>query len=235
MRTTVAIVEDDKLMAQLLSAWLAPYRYECICFESGEAFLTSDWQNRGIALALVDWQLPGISGVQLIKQLVTEPNYPAIIFVTAQDSADALAHALHIGADDFVSKPVNKSVLLARIRAVMRRKGTDLRALSTDLEVILQPASLELVTSQGNRCRLSPSQYRAMEFLFRHEGQVVKRSALMESIWGKAETDKQGRALDLLISRLRLKLTQLPGNPLSIVSHYGVGYACYRELPITAE
>lgn len=233
MPTTVAIVEDDKLMAQLLSAWLEPYRYECICFESGEAFLMSDWQNRGIALALVDWQLPGISGVELIKQLVTEPNCPAIIFVTAQDSADSLAHALHIGADDFVSKPVNKSVLLARIRAVMRRKGSDLKALSTDLEVILLPSSLEVVTGQGNRCRLSPFQYRALEFLLRNESLVVNRSALVEAIWGKAETEKQGRALDLLISRLRLKLTQLPGNPLSIVSHYGVGYACCREQPAT--
>lgn len=229
---SVAIVEDDKPIAQLISLWLEPYGYTCHCFESSEAFLASDWHSRGISLVLVDWQLPGISGIQLTKQLVLEPDCPAIIFVTSFGRADDVAQALHLGADDFVTKPVNKSVLLARIRAVMRRRGKDLKALSPGLEVTLAPSSLEMITHQGDRCRLSPSQYRTLDFLLRHEGQVMNRSALSEAIWGEYEPGQQGRALDLLISRLRLKLEALPDNPVSIVSHYGLGYACCRELPI---
>ncbi|HCS66429.1 MAG TPA: hypothetical protein DIW64_21475 [Cellvibrio sp.] len=230
----VAIVEDDKPIAQLISLWLEPYGYKCHCFESSEAFLASDWQSRGISLLLVDWQLPGISGIQLTKQLVSEPDCPAIIFVTSFGRADDVAQALHLGADDFVTKPVNKSVLLARIRAVMRRRGKDLKALNPELEVTLAPSSLEVVIRNGSRCRLSPSQYRTLEFLLRHEGQVVNRTALSEAIWGETESGQQGRALDLLISRLRVKLEALTDNPMSIVSHYGVGYACYRALPAAA-
>ncbi len=230
----VAIVEDDKSLAQLISLWLEPYGYECHCFESSEAFLGSDWRARGISLLLVDWQLPGISGIQLTKQLVSEPECPAIIFVTSFGRADDVAQALHLGADDFVTKPVNKSVLLARIRAVMRRRGKDLKALNPGLEVTLAPSSLEVVIRNGSRCRLSPSQYRTLEFLLRHEGQVVNRVALSEAIWGESEPGQQGRALDLLISRLRLKLEALPDNPMSIVSHYGLGYACHRALPTAA-
>jgi len=225
----VAIVEDDKPIAQLISLWLAPYGYECHCFESSEAFLASNWQAQGISLLLVDWQLPGISGIQLTKQLVNEPDCPAIIFVTSFGRADDIAQALHLGADDFVTKPVNKSVLLARIRAVMRRRGKDLNALSPSLEVTLVPSSLEVITCNGGRCRLSPSQYRMLEFLLRHEGQVVSREVLSEAIRGEAEPAKQGRALDLLISRLRLKLETLPDNPVSIVSHYGLGHTCHRS------
>lgn len=224
----VAIVEDDKPLAQLISLWLAPYGYECHCFESSEAFLASAWQAKGISLLLVDWQLPGINGIQLTKQLVVEPDCPAIIFVTSFGRADDIAQALHLGADDFVTKPVNKSVLLARIRAVMRRRGNDLKSLNPSLEVTLVPSSLEVTIRNGGRCRLSPSQYRMLEFLMRHEGQVVTREALSEAIWGEAEPSQQGRALDLLISRLRLKLETLPDNPVSIISHYGLGYACHR-------
>lgn len=231
---SVAIVEDDKPLAQLISLWLEPYGYKCHCFESSEAFLTSDWKSIGISLLLVDWQLPGISGIQLTKHVVNEPDCPAIVFVTSFGRADDVAQALHLGADDFVTKPVNKSVLLARIRAVMRRRGKDLKALNPGLEVTLAPSSLEVVIRNGSRCRLSPSQYRTLEFLLRHEGQVVNRAALSEAIWGNAESGQQGRALDLLISRLRLKLEALPDNPMSIVSHYGVGYACSRGIPITS-
>ena len=224
----VAIVEDDEPIAQLISLWLAPYGYQCHCFESSEAFLASDWQAKGISLLLVDWQLPGVSGIQLTKQLVLEPDCPAIIFVTSFGRADDIAQALHLGADDFVTKPINKSVLLARIRAVMRRRGKDLNALSPGLEVMLVPSSLDVILRNGSRCRLSPSQYRTLEFLLRHEGQIVSRAALSEAVWGNAEAAQQGRALDLLISRLRLKLDTLSDNPLSIISHYGLGYACHR-------
>lgn len=230
MPTAVAIVEDDRFMAQLLSAWLEPYGYESYCFESSEEFLASNWQNKGISLVLVDWRLPGISGIQLIKHLVLDPNCPAIIFVTAMDGSDDIAQALHLGADDFVSKPVNKSILLARVRAVMRRRGKDLKVMDPSLEITLLPSSLEATTGQGGRCRLSPSQYRMLEFLLSHEGQVVNRSELIAAVWGESEKGRQGRALDLLVSRLRLKLETLPGNPVSIVSHYGVGYTCCREL-----
>lgn len=226
---SVAIVEDDEPIAHLISLWLAPYGYECHCFESSEAFLASDWQARGISLLLVDWQLPGVSGIQLTKQLVLEPDCPAIIFVTSFGRADDIAQALHLGADDFVTKPINKSVLLARIRAVMRRRGKDLNALSPGLEVSLVPSTLDVTLRNGSRCRLSPSQYRTLEFLLRHEGQVVSRAALSEAIWGDAGSAQQGRALDLLISRLRLKLETLSENPVSIVSHYGLGYACHRD------
>lgn len=229
MPTKIAIIEDDELMAQLLCAWLSPYRYECHCFASGEAFLTSNWQTNPVDLLLIDWQLPGMSGVDLIKRLIPLPKAPAMIFVTALDSPDALAKALHTGADDFISKPVNKSILLARIRAVMRRKGKDLKIMNPQLDIYLRPGSLDVINHQGHSCKLSPAQYRALELLLKHEEQIVDRARLIATIWGSAPTGNEGRALDLLISRLRKKLQALPHNPISIVGHYGEGYSCYRK------
>lgn len=225
MLTKIAIIEDDPMIAQLLCTWLAPYRYVCECFHSGEAFLAYDWQSAGFELLLVDWQLPGITGVELIKQIIPSNQPPAIICVTAFSRAEDLAHALHAGADDFVSKPVNKSVLLARMRAVLRRRGLALPLPQIDTGLTLKPASLEVVSRAGTKCRLSPAQFRALDCLMRSPGEVVCRAVLIEAIWSKVESREHSRALDLLISRLRQKLLQLDSTAFNITSHYGVGYS----------
>lgn len=229
MLTTIAIVEDDELMGQLLTAWLTPYRYECLYYPSGEEFLHSNWREKSIDLVLVDWQLPGMSGVELIKHIVTLGKAPAIICVTAFSRAEDLAHALHAGADDFVSKPANKSILLARMRAVLRRRGLNLPPPPQTSGITLKPASLEVITDEGKCCRLSPAQFRALECLMRNPGEVVHRLMLMKAVWPAPDADCESRALDLLISRLRQRLTTLSPNTLVITSHYGLGYSCSIE------
>lgn len=227
MLTKIAIVDDDTILSHLLKLWLEPYGYECRCFESGELFLESQYLTNKLALAIIDWSLPGMSGMELIKLIESTSERPAIIVITAKNSIDDIAHALHIGADDCLCKPLDKTIMLARIRAVMRRYSKQQKLSFSQPAISFIPSSLELIDTQGNRCRLSAAQFRALEFLMTHPGQIISRALLCEAVWGTATKNQTNRALDLLISRLRTKLMSIPNNPVSIVSHYALGYKCY--------
>lgn len=224
MTERVAIIEDDPAMGKLLVALLSPYGYACVHFESAETFLNQPEPLNHWSLVLVDWMLPGMSGVELIRELVKQEEAPPSIFVTAVSGEDDLAHALHLGADDYVTKPVNKSVLLARVRAVLRRQHKQRSGITSPGRLMLKPDTLEAIAIQGPSCRLSANQFHLLERLLADEGQAVSREALVQAVWPNAEQTAESRALDLLVSRLRHKLAELPDIDLQIRSLYGAGY-----------
>lgn len=220
----VAIIDDDPAMGNLLIALLSPYGYACVHFISAEDFLAQPEDINTWSLVLVDWMLPGMSGVDFIRTLVKRENAPPSIFVTAVSGEDDLAHALHLGADDYITKPVKKSVLLARVRAVLRRQHKQRSSPATQGRVMLKQDTLEVVSIQGPSCRLSANQFHLLQRLLMEEGRLVSREALMHAVWPNDERNADGRALDLLVSRLRHKLGELPGIDLQIRSSYGAGY-----------
>lgn len=122
MPQRVAIIEDDTDLARLLASWLSSYGYESTLFVSAELFLDSLQKNH-FDLLLVDWLLPGLTGLELVKILSKKEITTPTIFITGKAHADDLATALHSGADDFVSKPISRTILMARIHAVMRSRG----------------------------------------------------------------------------------------------------------------
>lgn len=213
--------------ARLVASWLNAYGYQSSLYCSAELFLEAlDQTGKSFDLLLIDWLLPGMNGLELVKQLQQHTSTPKI-FITHKDHEDDLATALHCGADDFVSKPLSRTVLIARIHAVMRRLEQPTADLNPQTRLLLNPASHDLEFS-GQRLRLTPSEFRLMQLFCQMDGQMLSRQDIADSLWGDEQKAQDGRALDLLISRLRKKLTSLSPSPGQLVSHYGQGYAFER-------
>lgn len=228
MPQQVAIIEDDTDQARLVASWLKAYGYNSSLYYSAEMFLESlDQSSKQFDLLLIDWLLPGMNGIELVRQLQQRTNTP-IIFITHKDHEDDLATALHCGADDFVSKPLSRTVLIARIHAVMRRREHKNLDLNSTARMLLNTNNHELAFS-SQRLRLTPSEFRLMQLFIQVDGQLLNRQEIADSLWGDEEKALDGRALDLLISRLRKKLASLSPSPGNLVSHYGQGYAFERN------
>ncbi|MBE0508457.1 MAG: response regulator transcription factor [Marinospirillum sp.] len=227
MSQQVAIIEDDMDQARLVASWLKAYGYNSSLYYSAEMFLEIlDQPGKQFDLLLIDWLLPGMNGIELVKQLQQRTRTPKI-FITHKDHEDDLATALHCGADDFVSKPLSRTVLIARIHAVMRRLEHQNPDLLPETRLKLNSQNQELLFF-GQRLRLTASEFRLMELFTQMDGQLLNRQEIADSLWGNEEKAQDGRALDLLISRLRKKLSSLSPSPGKLVSQYGQGYTFQR-------
>lgn len=220
----VAIIEDDMDQARLVASWLKPYGYQPCLFISAELFLEALEAGKEFNLLLIDWMLPGMSGIQLMQQLMQRAERTPIMFMTRLQQEEDLARALHSGADDFISKPLNKTVFLARIHALTRRQQQNLAAQSIRLPFQLEGSSFSLIY-QDQRIKLTASEFRLMQLFSHSQSTLFSREELADSIWGNAEKANEGRALDLLISRLRKKLHSLTPPLGDLASHYGQGYS----------
>lgn len=205
--TKVLIVEDEAPIREMIAFHLSRAGYQTFEAETcreARTLLADERPN----LALIDWMLPDMSGLELTRMLKRDPENDdlAIIMLTARtDEIDKVA-GLEGGADDYVTKPFSPRELVARIQAVMRRSGG-----STD--DIIQLGNLELdaashrVRANGNEIRLGPTEYRLLQFLMSHPDRVYSRSQLLDRIWG-ANVYVEERTVDVHVRRLRKALTK---------------------------
>lgn len=227
MTHKVAIIEDDLDQARLIASWLNSYGYESTLFVSAELFLESAHKDT-FDLLLVDWLLPGLSGLQLIQQLDTTQRKTPIIFITGKNQDDDLATALHTGADDFVTKPISRTILIARIHAVMRGRGL-LNKNSNLTQALELDSSKNILKFAEQELRLTPSEFQLLQIFILAQGKVISREELADSLWKDETKAQEGRALDLLISRLRKKISQLDPAPGQLINRYGQGYTFERS------
>lgn len=166
-------------------------------------------------IILMDWMMPGISGMELTRRLRREPYTEEIpiIMLTARVSEDDRVIGLEGGADDYVIKPFSPRELLARIRAVLRRSGPeDNQGQIIAEELVLNTISRQ-VTHKGDEIHLGPTEYRMLEFFMSHAGRSFSRGQLLDHVWG-ANKYLEERTVDVHIRRLRKAL-----EPAGI-SHY---------------
>lgn len=227
MSQRVAIIEDDTDQARLIASWLTGHGYESILFFSAELFLES-LKNTHFDLLLVDWLLPGLSGIQLVQLLAERKLTIPIIFITGKDQDDDLATALHNGADDFVSKPISRTILIARIHAVMRGRGLLNQDTNPVQAIELDSKKSELIYAE-QKLRLTPSEFQLLQLFTQSGSEVISRKELADSLWKDEAKAEEGRALDLLISRLRKKLNSLSPSPGQLLNRYGQGYTFERS------
>jgi len=216
----VAIIEDDLDLAKLMSLWLQSYGYQMTLFAQAELFLEHMAKGKGFDLILLDWNLPGISGLELLKQLPEADKRPPIIFVTARTTCEDLAIALNSGADDYISKPVNKTELVARTHALLRRAKHITP--ETEGSLLLDEAGQRLIFN-NRQIKLTRNEYLLLRVMLANESVVFTREELIDSVWHD-ERYNQTRALDILISRLRQKLNQANTATCTIETVYGQGY-----------
>lgn len=170
---------------------------------------------------ILDWMMPGLSGIEVCERLRENGYNGGILFLTAKDSVEDVVKGLDSGADDYLIKPFKFEELQARIRALSRR-------VEKPFEEILSVGDLQLnlnthvVTRNGKTIELSKKEYELLELLLRNKRQVLTREMIIERIWG-FDADVTENALDALVKLLRKKVDE-PGKPSIIKNVRGVGY-----------
>ncbi len=221
--TRILIVEDEPSLSDPLAFLLQREGYETEIAGDGRAALTA-FDRAGADLVLLDLMLPGLPGTEVCRELRTRSSVP-IIMLTAKDSEVDIVVGLELGADDYVTKPYSSRELLARIRAVLRRR--------IDLEVddggIVEVGGVRMdverhsVSVEGREVSMPLKEFELLELLLRNAGRVLTRGQLIDRIWG-SDYFGDTKTLDVHIKRIRSKIEQSPSEPIRLVTVRGLGY-----------
>jgi two-component system response regulator RegX3 len=220
--TRVLLVEDEESYREATSYMLRREGYEVVAAADGRTGL-DEFARAGADIVLLDLMLPGLSGVEVCRQLRQVSSVP-VIMVTARDSEIDKVVGLEIGADDYVTKPFSHRELVARIRAVLRR-GQDNEPLSDVIEAGAVRMNVERheVSLHGEPVRLALKEFELLEMFLRNPGRVLTRGQLIDRVWG-SDYFGDTKTLDVHVKRLRAKLEADPTNPVLFVTVRGLGY-----------
>jgi two-component system response regulator RegX3 len=221
--TRILVVEDEESFSDPLSYLLRKEGYEVAVSETGPDAL-EEFDRSGADLVLLDLMLPGLSGTEVCRQLRVRSTVP-VIMLTAKDSEIDKVVGLEIGADDYVTKPYSSRELLARVKAVLRRRleAEDLLPATLEAGPVRMDVDRHVVTVAGNHVALPLKEFELLELLLRNAGRVLTRMQLIDRIWG---SDYVGdtKTLDVHVKRLRSKVESDPGTPRHLVTVRGLGY-----------
>ncbi|HEY5249196.1 MAG TPA: response regulator transcription factor [Dermatophilaceae bacterium] len=153
---------------------------------------------------VLDVMLPGMSGYNVVRTLRTESNWVPVLMLSAKDGEYDQADGLDYGADDYLTKPFSFVVLLARLRALVRRRMPARPVILTAGDVTLDPATHEVEVA-GNPVALTPREYALLEYFLRHPGRVVSKTELLDNVWDATE-DTDPNAVEVYVGYLRRKV-----------------------------
>lgn len=220
----ILVVEDEQSFSDALSFMLRKEGFDVAVADDGQVAVES-FERDGADLVLLDIMLPGMSGTEVCRRIRMTSQVP-IIMVTAKDSEIDKVVGLELGADDYVTKPFSSRELVARIRAVLRRRTPDaggtadatLRAGHIEMDV-----ERHVVTVDGETVKLPLKEFELLEVLMRNAGRVLTRGQLIDRVWG---SDYVGdtKTLDVHVKRLRSKIEPEPAEPTVLVTVRGLGY-----------
>jgi len=200
----VLLVEDDPMIGEVVQKSLRDAAY------------AADWVTDGVAafhalgtqhydLLLLDLTLPGKDGIAVLQAIRTERNPVPVVIITARDALDERIRGLDSGADDYVLKPFEMSELLARMRAVVRRKGGEGSPLLSNGVISLDPVTRAVTSPSGTSIQLSGREFSLLHALMLRPGAIFSRAELEDRIYGWGE-EVQSNAVEYLIHALRRKL-----------------------------
>ena len=218
----ILIVEDEQPIREMTAFHLSRAGFEVLEAEdcrSARELLADERPD----LALIDWMLPDMSGLELARTLKRDENYDdlSIIMLTARAEERDKISGLEGGADDYITKPFSPRELIARIQAVLRRSNSaDDESLTAGI-LELDPAG-HRVSASGSQVKLGPTEYRLLEHLMTHPDRVYSRGQLLDRVWG-ANVYVEERTVDVHVRRLR-KALQSSGADEYIQTVRGAGY-----------
>ena len=218
-RSTILIVEDETKISHLLRDYLQQAGYETR--ESLNYDQIQCWvEQEEINLILLDWMLPGMSGLEICQQLRTISNVPILMITARVEEIDRLK-GLDSGADDYICKPFSPREVVARVKAVLRRTNHEDHA-----ELIAGPLRLDQTTHQvwvdESEVVLTPNEFGVLKVLLQRPGKVWSRESLLQQVQGY-QFNGYDRTIDTHVKNLRKKLATY-GLESSIVTVYGIGY-----------
>ena len=220
----ILIVEDEEALSDPLAFLLGREGFQTIVVDNGLDALPV-FDREGADLVLLDVMLPGMSGMEVCRKLREVSSVP-IIMLTAKDSELDKVLGLELGADDYVTKPYSARELIARIRAVLRRRSAETDSAT---ESVLQggPVRMDIdrhvVTVNGEEISMPLKEFELLEILLRNVGRVMTRGQLIERVWG-ADYVGDTKTLDVHIKRLRSKIEPQASSPRYVVTVRGLGY-----------
>lgn len=222
----IAYLEDDAAQAALLRGWLEAAGHICHHFGRTRDFQAS-LSRESFDLYLLDWHLPDGDGLEALRWIRERAARAPVVFVTLRDREEDVARVLNAGADDYISKPVRRGELLARIDAVARRalREDPLEKLAVPPFVIDRES--RRIERDGAEVALTDKEYELALFLFRHLGKLLSRRHLLEAVWG-TRGDPNTRTVDTHISRLRSKLGLTADQGWKLRSVHQFGYRLER-------
>lgn len=220
---SILIVDDEAAIRDMLRAALEMSQYHCLEADNAQT-AHSLIVDQKPDLILLDWMLPGTSGIELARRLKKDEVTSAIpiIMLTAKGEEDNKIQGLEVGADDYITKPFSPRELIARLKAVLRR--TEAFAGGEPIQVAelcLDPAS-HRVTIAGEPVQMGPTEYRLLAFFLTHQERVYSRSQLLDHVWG-GNVYVEERTVDVHIRRLRKALSH-EGHDRLIQTVRGAGY-----------
>jgi DNA-binding response OmpR family regulator len=226
----VLIVEDELHLAEGLRFNLEAEGYEAEVVESGEGALDLlRGRQRAFDLVVLDVMLPGKDGFAVVSELRAEKHFVPVLMLTARGRPEDVLKGFAAGADDYLPKPTELAILLARIGGLLRRSGWLRQAqdLYTFAGKTIDFESLELRVGD-RRLRLTLMEANLLRYLISHEGKAVSRKSMLEDVWAVRE-DTDTRAIDNFIVRLRRYIEKEPGRPKHLLTVRGVGYRFIAE------
>jgi DNA-binding response OmpR family regulator len=221
----VLIVEDDRRLARQLKKGLDEMGHSTSLAFEGTAGLEAA-RAGGFDVLVFDVMLPGLDGLAIVRRFRQEGGATPILLLTARDAPDDIITGLDAGADDYLTKPFSFKVLVARLRALARRKQVEPRTQLRVDDLVLDPVMHE-VKRAGTIVSLSRTEFVLLELLMRNPGRVITRARLIEAVWGH-ERDVQSNTLDVFIRQLRTKIEPASSAKLIHTSR-GVGYSLREE------
>ncbi|MDE1896952.1 MAG: response regulator transcription factor [Rhodospirillales bacterium] len=217
----VLLIEDDPVAAANFRAGLAPEGHEVQVAEDGRAGLLAA-ASADFDVLVIDRLLPGLDGLAVLQMLRAAGIQTPALFLTALGSLDDRLVGLRAGGDDYMVKPYAISELAARLIALSRRARTPARQMRLKLADLELDRTTRTFWRAGQKIELKPREYEVLEYLFRHRGEVVTKTMLLEDVWGFHFTP-QASLVEAQISRLRAKIDQ-GFSPQLIHTYRGAGY-----------
>jgi DNA-binding response OmpR family regulator len=216
----VLVVEDDKEMAELLVRGLREEDHVDLARDGRAALALSN--SGAFDVVLLDVMLPGMTGLEVAKELRLRKEQVPVLMLTARDALPDIVKGLDAGADDYMTKPFSFVELLARVRTLGRRRAEKPRNVLEVEDVVLDATTYRTFRG-GREIHLSLTEFRLLELLVRNRGAVVSRHAIVETLWGQRR-DIEENTIDAFIRLLRKKVDQ-GGRTKLIQTHRGFGYS----------
>ncbi|MBO4876995.1 MAG: response regulator transcription factor [Ruminococcus sp.] len=216
--TDILIVEDNTELAALLTDFLRDEGYTVTAVESGERALEL-FEKYGAKLVVLDINLPGMDGFAVCSKLREDTDTP-ILIVSCRTDKDDKINGLDLGADDYIEKPYDIDILIAKIKGIFRRRYQ--REILTADGVELNLADRTAVID-GKEAELTSKEFDLLALLISNRGKVMKKQYLFSTIWG-SDSESEMQTLHVHINRLRAKLGDDPKNAKRLVTVWGVGF-----------
>ncbi|RIY42236.1 phosphate regulon transcriptional regulator PhoB [Neopusillimonas maritima] len=230
MNTTILVVEDEPAIQELIAVNLSFAGHKVLrAFDAEQAqtLIRAELPD----LILLDWMLPGASGITLAKQLRSDERtrHVPVIMLTAKGAENDKIEGLEAGADDYITKPFSPKELMARIKAVLRRRAPQLTDDIIQIGTLVLDPSTHRVSGNGTALSIGPTEFRLLHFFMTHTERVFSRSQLLDQVWGD-HVFVEERTVDVHIRRLR-KALEPSGHENHIETVRGAGYRFAARLP----